>query len=583
MSRCHSIEWRSDSDELTLIKTTDMTSAPPGTSGLEPRARTRTVVLCLVLTLLALAPGLWLKLDPETPLLAGLKNALAGISWWNTPRFWMGLSGTALMAVMLLYPLRKLLASGRFLGSVGGWFTLHMALGLAGPVLVLYHADFGHGGFNATVALWAMLVVTASGVIGHFVYTSASASFYAGKERARAELDQIAAKLATLDAMFAARQKFIADLDQFQAELLTPRQGVLASLASRLRLEQRRRALAHQLSWLLAECARDLRLSEAEHQRLRRLLGGHFAAYMRVARHTSTRSLREQLWARWRLFHLPIFLLMVVATSLHVWAVWDIDDPATAEPVPEVSIAPAAVAPAPVPARRPASVPAQANRPLAPPPGASAPAAQTAPAPNVTIVPTRSALPPPVRTSANAREGASEAERAASSEPAGLSSATSPEPALRPTSVPAAPEPALGKADDEISKLLADETRRVADAPATQPVTPATVPAPALPSPPTAPVAKTRTLIEQIADFKAKRQLGQFSHSESETGFALTGKHVEADCTKCHTTPLKETPSAGPRPCISCHAKDDNHKGRRPSCGNCHLTTSFKDRKPKAK
>src|SRR5690606_10785234 len=57
-------------------------------------------------------------------------------------------------------------------------------------------------------------------------------------------------------------------------------------------------------------------------------------AYFKYARHASGRSVREQIWARWRLFHLPVFLLMVGAAILHVVAVWDMASPVSAGTVP---------------------------------------------------------------------------------------------------------------------------------------------------------------------------------------------------------------------------------------------------------
>ena len=92
-------------------------------------------------------------------------------------------------------------------------------------------------------------------------------------------------------------------------------------------------------------------------------------------------------------------------------------------------------------------------------------------------------------------------------------------------------------------------------------------------------LGKPRSLEEQIATLKAKMRTREFKHSDAETGFALTGKHTRADCTDCHTAPLKEVRSESPRQCVACHKKDDVHKGRRPVCVDCHTTNSFRDRK----
>ena len=59
----------------------------------------------------------------------------------------------------------------RWMGGVPVWFDIHMTLGLVGPVLVLFHANFSLGATNSNVALICMLVVAGSGVIGRYMYT----------------------------------------------------------------------------------------------------------------------------------------------------------------------------------------------------------------------------------------------------------------------------------------------------------------------------------------------------------------------------------------------------------------------------
>ena len=77
--------------------------------------------------------------------------------------YWLGIAGASAMLLLLLYPLRKRMKSLRGLGSVGGWFRLHMVLGLIGPALILFHSNFKLGSLNSNVALFSMLTVAASG------------------------------------------------------------------------------------------------------------------------------------------------------------------------------------------------------------------------------------------------------------------------------------------------------------------------------------------------------------------------------------------------------------------------------------
>jgi hypothetical protein len=57
--------------------------------------------------------------------------------------------------------------------------------------------------------------------------------------------------------------------------------------------------------------------------------------------------------------------------------------------------------------------------------------------------------------------------------------------------------------------------------------------------------------------------------------FKLTGAHINALCSKCHTTPnmFKGTPTD----CVACHRKDDAHNGSLgTACSSCHSTTAWK-------
>ncbi|MEW6324246.1 MAG: cytochrome C, partial [Nitrospirota bacterium] len=63
-----------------------------------------------------------------------------------------------------------------------------------------------------------------------------------------------------------------------------------------------------------------------------------------------------------------------------------------------------------------------------------------------------------------------------------------------------------------------------------------------------------------------------FNHDR--TDFKLTGGHKTVACLKCHTTPrLGETPKV----CVTCHKRDDRHKGRLGAeCARCHTAESWK-------
>ena len=83
--------------------------------------------------------------------------------------YYLGVVGGSMMLILLLYPLRKRIAFLRALGRLRYWFATHMFLGIAGPSLIFFHAGFKAGSLNAAVALYSMILVAGSGLIGRFI------------------------------------------------------------------------------------------------------------------------------------------------------------------------------------------------------------------------------------------------------------------------------------------------------------------------------------------------------------------------------------------------------------------------------
>ncbi len=582
-----------------------------------------------MLSLAALVPGLvgWLHGvvaagtdigDWHQSLLAELED----IRFGSGLRFWLGVTGATMMGLLLLYPLRKAFAQRFRLGGVGAWFHIHIIFGLLGPVLILYHCNFGFGSFNANVALVTMLAVAASGIIGQFVYMRASAGFYGDKQKVRGHLDAVIAELKALDASESATTALIGRLEAFEKELLTPRNGVAQSVLGSLRVEVRRRQFFRDASALLADAQRRYSWPQPQYQQRRRLVGAHLAAYVSMARRAAGRSIREQLWARWRLFHLPLFLIMTVATVLHVYAVWDMDGPGDQQRAAQGAVAgtaadgtatrtksttPAAprssgiiqqqIRKTVTVAGNSASTPgtASAEQGNAPPPGPAprVPEPKRPDAEGLTALIEQQKEP---ETTKPAHKALPEAKPTPPKLVDTPKLAEAPKPATRPVADPAtgvqpkvaeaapktAPAPIRPKVDDAFRPPV-----QAAQPPA-EPMVAAAKPAPVKPDDP-APLyaeltkrteeqppmslgaSKATTLKERIAELQAQR----FDHNK--THFPLTGKHTKVACENCHTKTLENTP----KECIACHKKDDVHRGRRPDCADCHTPNNWGQNKKK--
>ncbi len=81
----------------------------------------------------------------------------------------VGILGSAMVLVLLLYSLRKRWKPLARAGQLRHWLRYHIFLGVAGPVLITLHTAFKVDGLVA-VSYWSMVAVALSGVFGRYLY-----------------------------------------------------------------------------------------------------------------------------------------------------------------------------------------------------------------------------------------------------------------------------------------------------------------------------------------------------------------------------------------------------------------------------
>jgi len=81
-----------------------------------------------------------------------------------------GIIGSLMMLAVFSYSLRKRVKFTHKLSPLSSWFNVHIFLGIFGPIFILYHCRFSLGAENSNIALFSMLTVAVSGVIGRFLY-----------------------------------------------------------------------------------------------------------------------------------------------------------------------------------------------------------------------------------------------------------------------------------------------------------------------------------------------------------------------------------------------------------------------------
>lgn len=239
--------------------------------------------------------------------------------------YWLGVVGGVMMVLLFSYPLRKRFRFAQSWGKAKWWFLVHMVLGVGGPILILVHSTFQLRSLNAAAALYSMVIVALSGVVGRFIYSRVNRGLHGEQSdlrelQERAGLDQREAH---------SRLRFTPKVESrlmaFGRDEVSIRPGFLACLRRVFWLPVKQ-------WWTYRQCVRDLHgplrhLSDqggwdarsfAKREHLaRKLVRRYLNSVVRVAQFTAY----ERLFSLWHVAHIPFVYLLVVSAIVHVVAV----------------------------------------------------------------------------------------------------------------------------------------------------------------------------------------------------------------------------------------------------------------------
>jgi hypothetical protein len=239
--------------------------------------------------------------------------------------YWLGITGGSMMLLLLLYPLRKRIRLLHALGPTKHWFRMHMIFGLLGPLLILYHCNFQLGSFNSRVALYCMLLVAGSGIIGRHFYARIHRGLYGRKTSLKELQQELAASVEKSHGLASLMPGLVAELDDVARDLqgcqVTQSLGVGRSL---------RWTFTHMFMrlHLLLIARRELRAAAAksetiarDYKRIQKTASKFIRDFTNLTGRVAQFSFYERLFALWHVFHLPIFFMMVLSALVHVLAV----------------------------------------------------------------------------------------------------------------------------------------------------------------------------------------------------------------------------------------------------------------------
>ena len=295
----------------TAMNIEPVTTATPATKPSAPRKSRGAVYGYSILVALLLAG--WMLKDKQ------LLNPEEGVGYW------LGIVGGFLMLLLLLYPSGKKSALLRRLGMVKHWFRIHMLIGLIGPLLILYHCNFSVDAMNSKVALYSMLGVAFSGIIGRYIYTRIHRGLYGKRANIEELRSEISDSLENSRGLASILPGFIGELHSVSAELLGDQFTRSISLKHSLLWTIKYYVVRAKMYFLIR---RELRvraiLSEtlqANTRNLRKTANAYAAQQVKLMQQVAQISIFERLFSLWHVFHMPLFILLVISALVHVLAV----------------------------------------------------------------------------------------------------------------------------------------------------------------------------------------------------------------------------------------------------------------------
>ena len=239
--------------------------------------------------------------------------------------YWMGVAGGVMMLLLFSYPLRKYFRFMQRLGKVKWWFVVHMVLGIGGPLLILLHTTFRLGSVNAAVALFSMLIVAGSGIVGRFLYLR----IHRGLHGERNNLADLQRRVGLAEGEIKSRFRFAPGVAEkllaFEALAMSGGTGWGFTTSRLLWLPIRQRmvleACSSELRQRMREIAKERNWTRGQFERRHAKARATTRNYLRSVLRVSQLSAYERVFALWHVLHVPFVYLLLVTAVFHVFAV----------------------------------------------------------------------------------------------------------------------------------------------------------------------------------------------------------------------------------------------------------------------
>jgi hypothetical protein len=233
----------------------------------------------------------------------------------------LGIIGGSMMLLVVIYPARKRLQALGFIGSVPAWFRAHMLLGVIGPILVLFHSNFSLGATNSNVALYCMLLVSGSGIVGRYFYSRVYDRLL-GRQATVGEVQAVANQLRSQGSVVAILPDVLSAIEREEQWLLAPAHGPFTRLFHPFTIGVRAAmARAHLRKFIMQSVASAASRSHPiamQAERLTQTAYGYACRRLDGQRRLAEYKLYAGLFSYWHVLHVPLFILLIIAATVHI-------------------------------------------------------------------------------------------------------------------------------------------------------------------------------------------------------------------------------------------------------------------------
>ena len=256
-------------------------------------------------------------------------GAHAHLERYITPQrgfgYWLGITGASMMLLLLLYSARKRVTWLRWMGGLPAWFEFHMVLGVIGPVLILFHSNFRLGATNSNVALFCMLLVAGSGIVGRYIYTRLHAHLD-GNEDTLEQIKAVGERLRSQKSSIELLPGLLDVIDDMERRMIRPPRNALVHalhlLSGPIRLALAHLLVRRKIRRVLQQAAVARPVMLAGHvDRLTAVAMRYADRRFEAGRRVAEFQVYERLFSLWHVLHIPLFFMLLIAGIVHVIAI----------------------------------------------------------------------------------------------------------------------------------------------------------------------------------------------------------------------------------------------------------------------